>query len=239
MFVTWPLELFAPLSSTVVKNVQPVRGPFTQARALFRWILWRHSCVNSSILSIHDLRALCKAPSGTRFDLSCFLFTHSSKWAKFPTFQSSYQLLLTKNLSTESRATLTAPRKSFRKFLLKWTCRNFRRIDYFRSNGYFRRNDYFRSNDYFRWSDCFRRENLNSVKADPNCTIIAGGNYDKSKGFFVEPTIIVTTDMNVATMREEIFGPVLTIYVYDDDKMYETIDTMAENTRKFAFIGQK
>ena len=38
--------------------------------------------------------------------------------------------------------------------------------------------------------------------------------------------------MNVSTMREEIFGPVLTVYVYDDDKMNETIDTMAENTRK-------
>ena len=70
-------------------------------------------------LSIYDLRALHKALSGTRFDLSCFLFTHSSKWAKFLTFQSSYQLLLTKNLLTESLATLTAPRKSFRKFLLK------------------------------------------------------------------------------------------------------------------------
>ena len=52
-------------------------------------------------------------------------------------------------------------------------------------------------------------------------------------GYFVEPTIILTTDPNVASMREEIFGPVLTVYVYEDDKMDETIETMAENTRKY------
>ena len=73
---------------------------------------------------------------------------------------------------------------------------------------------------------------IEGAKADPNCTIIAGGNCDKSKGYFVEPTIIVTTDPNVVSIREEIFGPVLTVYVYDDDKMYETIDMMAENTRE-------
>ena len=87
---------------------------------------------------------------------------------------------------------------------------------------------------------------IEGAKADPNCTIIAGGNCDKSKGmldilseiyliwlgYFVEPTIIVTTDPNVVSMREEIFGPVLTVYVYDDDKMDETIELMSENTRK-------
>ena len=55
----------------------------------------------------------------------------------------------------------------------------------------------------------------------------------KLSGYFVEPTIIETTDMNVTTMKEEIFGPVLTVYVYDDEKADETIATMAENTREY------
>lgn len=71
---------------------------------------------------------------------------------------------------------------------------------------------------------------IDAAKADPNCTIIAGGNCDKSKGFFVEPTIIVTTDPKSLTMSEEIFGPVLTVYVYDDDKMQETIQTMKDTS---------
>jgi len=77
---------------------------------------------------------------------------------------------------------------------------------------------------------------IDAAKADPNCTIIAGGNCDKSKGFFVEPTIIVTTDPKSLTMSEEIFGPVLTVYVYDDDKMQETIQTM-KDTSIYALTG--
>jgi len=77
---------------------------------------------------------------------------------------------------------------------------------------------------------------IDTAKADPSCTIIAGGNCDKSKGYFVEPTIILTTDPNFVTLKEEIFGPVLTVYVYDDDKMDETIEQMAESTQ-FALTG--
>ncbi|RHW41617.1 L-glutamate gamma-semialdehyde dehydrogenase [Neobacillus notoginsengisoli] len=56
--------------------------------------------------------------------------------------------------------------------------------------------------------------------------IIAGGTYDDSVGYFVQPTIIVTTNPNFKTMVEEIFGPVLTIYVYENDKMEETLDSV-------------
>jgi len=77
---------------------------------------------------------------------------------------------------------------------------------------------------------------IDAAKADPNCTIIAGGNCDKSKGFFVEPTIIVTKDPKCLTMSEEIFGPVLTVYVYDDNKMEETIQTM-KDTSIYALTG--
>ncbi|EHQ28544.1 L-glutamate gamma-semialdehyde dehydrogenase [Mucilaginibacter paludis] len=57
--------------------------------------------------------------------------------------------------------------------------------------------------------------------------VIAGGKYDKSKGWFIEPTVLVTTDPQYVTMREELFGPVLTIYVYEDadfDKVLNLID---------------
>ncbi len=54
--------------------------------------------------------------------------------------------------------------------------------------------------------------------------IIAGGNYDKSEGYFIEPTVIVTKDPKYTTMCEEIFGPVLTIYVYDENKYEETLE---------------
>lgn len=77
---------------------------------------------------------------------------------------------------------------------------------------------------------------IEHAKADPSCTIIAGGNCDKSKGYFVEPTIILTTDPESKTMSEEIFGPVVTIYVYEDDKMDETIELL-KNTSMYALTG--
>ena len=59
---------------------------------------------------------------------------------------------------------------------------------------------------------------INNAKKDKNAKIIHGGNCDKSKGFFIEPTIILTKDPHYITMEEELFGPVLTIYVYDPDR---------------------
>lgn len=62
---------------------------------------------------------------------------------------------------------------------------------------------------------------INIAKSESSCKIIAGGNGSKTKGYFIEPTIIETTDPMATTMKEEIFGPVLTCYVYDDATMSE------------------
>lgn len=66
--------------------------------------------------------------------------------------------------------------------------------------------------------------------------IIAGGNYDKSEGYFIEPTVILTKDPQSLTMCEEIFGPVITIYVYDADNFEETL-TLVDQTSMYALTG--
>ncbi len=66
--------------------------------------------------------------------------------------------------------------------------------------------------------------------------IIAGGNYDKSKGYFIEPTVVVTKDPQSLTMCEEIFGPVITIYVYDADNFEETL-SLVDQTSVYALTG--
>ncbi len=66
--------------------------------------------------------------------------------------------------------------------------------------------------------------------------IIAGGKGDKSKGYFIEPTVILTTDPKFVTMEEEIFAPVVTIYVYDDAKLDETLKLLDE-TSPYALTG--
>ena len=62
------------------------------------------------------------------------------------------------------------------------------------------------------------------------CEIIHGGNGDKSKGYFIEPTIILTTNPEFVTMQEEIFGPVVTLYVYEDEKYEETLHICNETS---------
>jgi len=66
--------------------------------------------------------------------------------------------------------------------------------------------------------------------------IIAGGKCDKSKGYFIEPTVILAHDPQFATMCEEIFGPVITIYVYNDDNWEETLD-LVDQTSPYALTG--
>jgi len=64
---------------------------------------------------------------------------------------------------------------------------------------------------------------LEIARDTASCEIIAGGECDDSVGYFVQPTIVVTSDPEVALMKEEIFGPILTIYVYKDEKFEETL----------------
>jgi 1-pyrroline-5-carboxylate dehydrogenase len=66
--------------------------------------------------------------------------------------------------------------------------------------------------------------------------IICGGNYDKTNGYFIEPTVIETTDASYVTMCEEIFGPVLTIYVYEAENWIEMLDVV-DSTSPYALTG--
>lgn len=77
---------------------------------------------------------------------------------------------------------------------------------------------------------------ITAAKDQKDVTIIAGGNFDKSRGYFIEPTILHTTDPNYVTMCEELFGPVLTIYVYDDHKFEETCE-LVDRTGVYALTG--
>ena len=77
---------------------------------------------------------------------------------------------------------------------------------------------------------------IDNAKKDSSVEIIAGGQYDKSKGYFIEPTIIVAKDPKYVTMCEELFGPVLTIFVYDEAKFEETLE-LVDNTSIYALTG--
>ncbi len=77
---------------------------------------------------------------------------------------------------------------------------------------------------------------LDQAKKDKGAEIICGGGYDKSKGYFIEPTIIVADDPKYTTMCEELFGPVLTIYVYEDAKFSETLK-LVDQTSPYALTG--
>lgn len=77
---------------------------------------------------------------------------------------------------------------------------------------------------------------ITQAKEDENAEIYAGGSFDKSKGYFIEPTVILTTDPKYTTMETELFGPVVTIYVYDDKDWSETLQ-LIDGTSEYALTG--
>lgn len=77
---------------------------------------------------------------------------------------------------------------------------------------------------------------IDFAKNADDAEIIAGGKYDKSEGYFIEPTVIVTTNPNFKTLVEEIFGPVLTIYVYEDKKWEQTLE-LVDTSSPYALTG--
>jgi len=79
-------------------------------------------------------------------------------------------------------------------------------------------------------------EYIKFAKEASDAEIICGGNFDDSKGFFIEPTIVLTTNPHFKLIEEEIFGPVLTVYVYDDDKYEETLE-LCDQTSPYALTG--
>ena len=77
---------------------------------------------------------------------------------------------------------------------------------------------------------------IDQAKSDDNAEIIVGGNYDKSKGYFIEPTVILTKDPKYTTMCTELFGPVVTIFVFEDDHWEETLH-LVDKTSEYALTG--
>jgi 1-pyrroline-5-carboxylate dehydrogenase len=79
-------------------------------------------------------------------------------------------------------------------------------------------------------------EYIDYARDSEEAEFVAGGNYDDSKGYFIEPTIIRTTNPKFKTMEEEIFGPVITIFVYEDDKMEEALE-LCDTTSPYGLTG--
>ncbi|HZF99965.1 MAG TPA: aldehyde dehydrogenase family protein, partial [Chitinophagales bacterium] len=77
---------------------------------------------------------------------------------------------------------------------------------------------------------------LENAKKDPSVKVITGGTADKTKGYFITPTILQVDRPDYVTMCEEIFGPVLSVYVYDDAKFEETMDVL-DSTSPYALTG--
>lgn len=77
---------------------------------------------------------------------------------------------------------------------------------------------------------------ISAASEDKDATIIAGGGYDKSEGYFIQPTVIQAHTPDYVTIREELFGPVLTVYVYEDSQFEETLDLL-DKTSPYALTG--
>ncbi len=79
-------------------------------------------------------------------------------------------------------------------------------------------------------------EYIEYAKKSSEAEIISGGKYDSSKGYFIEPTVVVTTNPHFRLMEEEIFGPVMTIFVYEDSEFEKTLD-ICDKTSPYALTG--
>jgi len=77
---------------------------------------------------------------------------------------------------------------------------------------------------------------IEKAKQDPAVQVIAGGNFDKSRGYFIEPTVLLTEDPQYVTMREELFGPVLTIYIYQSSRFVEALE-LVDQTSPYGLTG--
>ena len=77
---------------------------------------------------------------------------------------------------------------------------------------------------------------IDQAKSDDNVEIVIGGTYDKSKGYFIDPTVILTKDPTYTTMHTELFGPVVTIFVFEDDHWEETLQ-LVDQTSEYALTG--
>jgi len=75
-----------------------------------------------------------------------------------------------------------------------------------------------------------QRQAIADAEADPHTEVLVGGQCDDGVGYFVRPTVLVTSDPSFRTMREELFGPVLTTFVYDDDAWDETLRLVDSST---------
>ena len=77
---------------------------------------------------------------------------------------------------------------------------------------------------------------IEKIKIDADAEIIIGGSYDDSKGYFIEPTVVITTNPKYDTMERELFGPLVTIYIYPDELWGETLK-LIDQTSEYALTG--
>ena len=77
---------------------------------------------------------------------------------------------------------------------------------------------------------------IDAAQANDEVTVIAGGNYDASEGYFIEPTVLLTTNPNYDTLQRELFGPVVTVYVFEDADWENTLE-LVDNTSEYALTG--
>jgi len=80
------------------------------------------------------------------------------------------------------------------------------------------------------------KDTIEQIKKVPNAEIIAGGGYDDSKGYFIEPTVVLTTNPKFDTMTRELFGPLVTLYIYPDQEWEKTLK-LVDETSEYALTG--